>query len=162
MFFWDFNLFFSLLACTETRLQQSMKLADKNRDELEMVIAHYSKKPEDSLNLKSAIFLIENMQHHFTLESNWIDEYYKSVDSVKNLKIGPIATRNRIHHIFDSIPFSIYQVHQRNDLQTLKADYLIRNIDFAVDEWQNGFWAKHIVFEEFCEYILPYRFGTDV
>lgn len=46
-------------------------------------------------------------------------------------------------------------------MQSIQADYLIRNIDLAVDEWQSGLWAKHLVFEEFCEYILPYRFGSE-
>lgn len=156
------SVMFFLEACSEGRLEQVLTLAGENRRELEKVIAHYSHDPNDSLKLKSAIFLIENMEHHFTLESQWIEEYYKNVDSVKNLKLGPIASRNRIREAFDSIPsYNTYEVQQKDDLQSLNANYLIKNIDLAVDDWQKGLWAKHLKFEEFCEYILPYRFGTE-
>lgn len=71
-------------ACREDPLNRGLDLAKENRAELEKVIMHYSRDPADSLKLKSAIFLIENMEHHITLESQWIDEYYRNVDSVYN------------------------------------------------------------------------------
>jgi len=36
-------------------------------------------------------------------------------------------------------------------------DILIDNIDRSFDVWQNGNWATHVDFEDFCEYILPYK-----
>lgn len=49
-------------------LEQALEAAGENRAELEKVIAHYSQSPEDSLSLKAALFLIENMPGHYTSE----------------------------------------------------------------------------------------------
>src|SRR5690606_32711318 len=42
------------------------------------------------------------------------------------------------------------------DIQMLKADELIKHIDAAFNAW-NYPWAKGLTFDEFCEYILPYK-----
>ncbi|MCD8260664.1 MAG: hypothetical protein LUD15_03520, partial [Bacteroides sp.] len=42
------------------------------------------------------------------------------------------------------------------DIEVLSADYLIENIDLAFKAWQEP-WSRHFTFDEFCEYILPYR-----
>ena len=34
---------------------------------------------------------------------------------------------------------------------------MIDNIEMAFDVWQNGEWATHVSFDDFCEYILPYK-----
>ncbi|MDR1372931.1 MAG: hypothetical protein LBJ17_07455 [Dysgonamonadaceae bacterium] len=43
------------------------------------------------------------------------------------------------------------------DLQVIKTDCLIDNIDRAFDLWQNGEFATHLTFDDFCEYLLPYK-----
>ena len=40
-------------------LEQALRLAGDNRPELERVLAHYSQRPEDSLKLRAARFLIK-------------------------------------------------------------------------------------------------------
>lgn len=49
----------------------------------------------------------------------------------------------------------------RIDLKRITADYLIRNIDQAFKQWQRAPWAKDYTFEEFCEWVLPYRTGYE-
>ncbi len=43
------------------------------------------------------------------------------------------------------------------DSQTITAAYLIENIDLAFLGWNSNPWAKDLTFEDFCEYVLPYR-----
>jgi len=43
------------------------------------------------------------------------------------------------------------------DLEVVKADYLIENIDLAFAAWREMPWAKDVPFEVFMETILPYR-----
>jgi hypothetical protein len=43
------------------------------------------------------------------------------------------------------------------DLHILTAPHLIDHIERSFDVWQNGEWATHVSFEDFCEYILPYK-----
>lgn len=59
-------------------IEYALKLAGKNRPELEKVLAHYSKNPEDSLKYKAAVFLIENMPWHYSYKGEAVDYYYLS------------------------------------------------------------------------------------
>ena len=42
------------------------------------------------------------------------------------------------------------------DIDVISSKYLIENIDLAFKVWKEP-WACHFTFDEFCEYILPYR-----
>jgi len=44
-----------------------MDQAGDNRQELEKLIEHYSNKPEDSLKLRAAYFLIKNMGNKYSI-----------------------------------------------------------------------------------------------
>lgn len=46
-------------------LEEVLAYSGANRPELEKVIAHYARNPEDSLKLRAAVFLIENMPGHY-------------------------------------------------------------------------------------------------
>ena len=43
------------------------------------------------------------------------------------------------------------------DIHIITADYLVKNIDSAFATWQNAPWARHVSFDDFCEYLLPYK-----
>lgn len=49
------------------------------------------------------------------------------------------------------------RVGARSDLRQITTDYLIANINEAFEQWQGVSWAKDYTFEEFCEWVLPYR-----
>lgn len=46
------------------------------------------------------------------------------------------------------------------DIHVLSGKYLIDNVNQAVDIWRDSEY-KNIPFEDFCEYILPYRVTTE-
>jgi hypothetical protein len=57
---------------------------------------------------------------------------------------------------------SIFQrVKTRKDINHITAEYLIKNIDVAYTVWKEKPWCRHVNFEQFCEYILPYRFYNE-
>jgi len=43
-----------------------------------------------------------------------------------------------------------------NDSTEITADLLIENVEYAFKAWELP-WAKHLKFEQFCDFILPYR-----
>ena len=47
------------------------------------------------------------------------------------------------------------------DAHIITAEYLIDNIDCAFDNWQKRPWNRSLSFEDFCEYLLPYRIGMN-
>jgi hypothetical protein len=60
---------FLLFSCTQNQtgfskeLEHALRLAGNNRPELEKVLQHYK---NDELKLRAALFLIENMPHHYS------------------------------------------------------------------------------------------------
>lgn len=56
-------------------LEQNLRLAGKNRSELEKVLQHYRQNPKDSLQLKAAIFLISNMDGGYYYSSKQFSRY---------------------------------------------------------------------------------------
>jgi hypothetical protein len=150
-------LFLLIIAtgCTKSpdMLEQALRLPGANRAELEKVLLHYKDEP---LKLKAARFLIGNMPGHVSYKNQpYVEKYYDEIDSVNQY-----AGRNNaeLAALYEAIvanypePYAIIQ-----DLQTITAGYLIDNIDKAFNDWQNGYWATHLTFEEFCEYLLPYK-----
>jgi hypothetical protein len=47
------------------------------------------------------------------------------------------------------------------DITTIKADFLIQNIENAFQEWRGAVDYKNISFNDFCEYVLPYRVSVE-
>jgi hypothetical protein len=137
-------------------LEQALTLAEDNRSELEKVLSHYSGDPADSLKLRAARFLIENMPGHFSYRGDEVLKYYEIGEKILLSDLTPPQQRDSILKISkDMFP----QLRQRviPDIRIIKGDYLIKNIENAFDLWENKPWAQHLNFDQFCEYILPYK-----
>jgi hypothetical protein len=153
-----FLFFIFIFACNRQNSyrEQALALAGKNRAELEKILAYYSAKPEDSLKYKAAVFLIENMPGHFSYQNQAImEKYYDEMDSVNlysDCNVMEISSRYKA--VSDKYAGEQPVV---SDLRVISANYLINNIERAFDLWQNENWATHLNFEEFCEYLLPYK-----
>jgi hypothetical protein len=139
-------------------VKKALKLAGDNRLELEKVLEHYSKSPADSLKLQAAEFLIGNMPGHYSIEDTlYIQRYYNEVDSIHDLY------KDSVHNIFleayktVSDRYNTRQLNAISDIRCITSAYLIDNIDRSFELWQQGEWATHLNFEDFCEYILPYK-----
>jgi len=139
-------------------LENALKLAGENRHELEKVLYHYSQNPSDSLKLRAATFLIENMPGHYTLEGPLINACREKIDS--NTKASYFARK--------SLDISLSYMDQfrrasnkKEDVQNIKADFLIRHIDRSFENLNSYSWSEDLPFELFLEYILPYRFANE-
>jgi len=138
-------------------VQKVLDKSGSNRAELENVLHHYQH-PEDSLKLKAANFLIENMSqqsytHYIVADSNKTDMNFNVLDYPDYKAMVAAwdsieAIRGEINNWRDT---TIY------DYNTITAELLINNINLAFEAWQENKWAQHINFNQFCEYILPYR-----
>lgn len=141
-------------------LERNLVWSGRNRSELEKVIAHYKEKPEDSLKLRSAIFLISNMENNRHYSGDWVEQFNPLFARIGNLNNSEVAL------LKDSIESKIGKQEEnelgiRNELTTIKASYLIENIDQAYDSWQSAPWANSVSFNAFCNYILPYKSTTE-
>lgn len=142
---------------TPERVKMTLEKAGSNRAELEEVIQHF-KNTGEVIKEEAAYFLIGNMENQgfavFKLVDslgNGIDfnvleyeDYDQLLDGWDEIESG----RGKIEFVLDSMYL---------DYSTVSSEYLIQNIDLAVDAWENNPWAQHLDFDQFCEYVLPYR-----
>ena len=146
-----------LCACRpqDEGLEKALRLAKGNRPELEKVLRHYQ---NDSLKLEAAKFLIRYMPGHYSYADTSICLYYNAVDSALCSMQGKpvVEIKDSLESITDKF-VSIIQGDTVQDVEVVKADYLIANIDTAFAQWEHGHWATHLDFGQFCEYLLPYK-----
>jgi hypothetical protein len=156
----------SLISCsyTPSEVKRVLDLAENNRSELEKVINHY-KQNGDKEKLKAAYFLIANMQDKYGRSGEIINYYYPVFYKLRDLynkKTDKDTIEKIISLTWDSLeiengPITIKNYPYCYDYNAITADFLIENIDMAFKAWKEKPWAKHIDFNQFCEFILPYR-----
>ncbi len=150
-------------------IQQAMKqMSKKNQRKFERVFEHY-KSPKDSLKLKSAYFLVENMTDFGFYEGEQIDKYNVLFDVLAD---KPSDYRenlpwyaNEIGYIFDSLqqvlgPMDPNTFRFKKDEDAMTTQGMINTIEQAFDAWNNP-WSKDVSFHDFCEYVLPYKNFTE-
>lgn len=140
---------------TDNRLEEALAIADSNRVEMEKVLAHYE---GDSMKKEAAKFLICNMPGHYSyVDTAVIVRYSHSVDSI--IETMRDSSFNSIRDSVNSCAkrFNLAKLKKCQDIKSISSAYLIKNIDEAFDSWQKGSWAAHLSFDDFCEYILPYK-----
>lgn len=143
----------SVISCSRqpSRLEQVLMLAGENRPELEKVLNHYEN-PADSLKYKAALFLIENMPGKFGYNSKAVEKRKKALEYLTEERDTiPIEIIEEANSLSNENTKKIY------DIDVITSDLLIENIDIAYHQWKNIAWNKTLTFEDFCEYLLPYR-----
>lgn len=153
----------TILSPDNQRLEQALQLAGDNRGELEKVLAHYADAPE---KLAAARFLIMNMPGHTGVDSSSVEnmrpvydkhatisekhlwqrssEWYKEIDSLWKNESPKIQSR---------------LTRSRQDVRTVRAEQLIHEIDRSFKAWKENAYTQNDSFEDFCRYVLPYRFA---
>ena len=148
-----------LLAChpEKSRLEEALEAAGGNRSELEQVLEHYR---GDSLKSLAAQFLIENMPCHYADAGKELEKYRRYFERFPPCAWrGPTFVRDSLVEADGAFcPDSLHKVY---DVQVIKSDYLIRNIDQAFEVWRGQPWGRNVAFADFLEFILPYRVGTE-
>ncbi|MBT1690798.1 transglutaminase-like domain-containing protein [Dawidia soli] len=145
-------------------VSQALEYAGSNRSELEKVIGHYSQRPGDSLKLRAARFLIANMPGHHFYKGKIIDQLHQFFDIANTvhpkwpaMDLRPLG--DSLQRVYGSIWTG--NVETLYDLESLPANYLIENIDEAFRVWREQPWCQHVTFDQFCEFILPYRVDNE-
>ncbi|MBD3235517.1 MAG: hypothetical protein GF330_02300 [Candidatus Eisenbacteria bacterium] len=138
-------------------LPGTLARAEENRGALETVLRHYRERG-DSLKLRAARFLIRNMADH----GYTVFGLYDSAGVEIELDVLAFPDYETLRTALDSIEASRGEIdyqrkQQFDDVDVITADLLIEQIDLAFTAWQGKPWARHLTFEQFCDYVLPYR-----
>ena len=150
-----------VLNCGSSKYPQDvrkvLKQAGDNRAELEKYWIILKTSP-DTLEYQAACFLIANMEGHSYAT-------YKLIDSLDNR----VEFNVMDYPDFDSLLKAAEQIEKEygeldfdrdtliDDISTIKADFLIKHIDYAFKAWRERPWAQGLSFDLFCQYVLPYR-----
>ncbi len=162
LFIWVFLLALSCKQTTISKLDKILELSGNNKNEIVMVLKHYNK-PSDSLKRKAAIFLIENMRHKKSFRSGFLKDNKVFFDKIKSVWNNPTIEASdkeeRFNILFDSLEMgnSNSAPQSNSNLKQISSSYLIDNIDLAFMAWETYPWSADVNFEDFCNYILPYR-----
>ncbi|MBM6714806.1 hypothetical protein H6A36_13705 [Phocaeicola coprocola] len=154
--------------------ESTLNLAKQNRIELEKVLNHF--RDSDKVAYESACFLIENMKFHKSKDIIIPDSshigYFKLIDSLYRAIFQYMSPhdselfkeeeyeslRKELGEEFNRLP-KPQIIHNANfpDAQNLSADFLIDNIEQALNIWRKNGYKYPDDFDFFKEFILPYR-----
>ena len=135
-------------------LRYALNSAGSNRCQLQDVLDFYA--DSSWQKRRAARFLVENMPAHYSYADSNRLCYYAMAGNILQSGLTPEQQR-------DSMLYLSEQVFQGMELQTvsdntiISSDYLIKNIERAFALKDSCPWTAHIVFDEFLEYILPYK-----
>lgn len=143
-------------ACTQNdMLEQSLQSAGDNREELELVLKHYR---NDAEKYAAAEFLIANMPAHYSYrDSVAIGRYYDYAEHILTCDtLTPVQQRDSLKNFCDNVISNATKL-VVSDVKLIRSDFLIYSIDQAFDKWKSCPWSSHLNFDEFCEWLLPYK-----
>lgn len=132
-----------------------------SKDKYVEVIKYFSQFPSDSLKLKAAKFLIENISYHASVISKKQEVYYAKLAEIEEKYSYPTCQKF-IKNLADSVLNSGDMSFKRiSDDEVVTSQYLIDNINDSFEKWQYGNFAQHLNFAEFCECLLPYKLTNE-
>lgn len=149
-----------MMGCSgRSSLEFALSSAVSNRTELEAVLEHYRTVDVNPDKLRAAEFLIENMPAHYSYSGTEIYDYYNyAVCILANSTLTPEQQRDSLLFITNT-KYADLPNHTIPDVQIIKAGFLIDNIDKSYTQWTTCPWSSHITFNEYLEWMLPYKFA---
>lgn len=138
-------------------LLYSLESSGSNREELKVVLNHYSTVDTNPCKLKAARFLIENLPAHYSYAGPEIHEYYDYATHIlADTALTPEQQRDSLLAVTDA-RYRDLPDHTVPDAQIITAEFLIDNIDKSYEQWTTCPWASQLGFDEYLEWLLPYK-----
>jgi len=140
-------------------VESVLRKAGVNRPELENSI-EYFKKSKDPLKIKAVYFLISNMDIHYSESYYWANREGARIE-FDELRYPNLDSAVAAFDVLKKRYGPVHPVPQvLQDIRTIKSAFLIDNINRAF-EIKGNYYNNHISFDDFCEYVLPYRVSTE-
>lgn len=117
---------------------------------------------KDGVEVQKALdFLKKNMEGWFSLRSDNLTKYYTYINNVfeRNSTFTNDQFRAAYRQAQQVFPFEPEECDTLYDSQSVSADFLRENTELAYRMWKKN--SRHVSFETFCNYILPYRVGHE-
>ena len=150
------GILFTLFSCCkyEKDIRTVLHYAGNNREELEKVLEYYRNTDGNNLKYKAAEYLIKNMTLHKSYPAELYMDYARELDSLFTNETSPKIIVQKTEEISEKYR---PRMKAEYDIRTITADYLIWNIEYSFRLWETSTFLYHLDFNEFCEYVLPYK-----
>lgn len=146
-----------LAGCNTSHIRPDLKYVLKRNPSLKQVVNHCEGNEE---KMQAAEFLLTNLPYYYSYSDEDVHAYLKQFEyhgmgvggSAKAAKDAVMREYGRVTAVTsDPIP----------DMESVSAEYLIDNIEWAFKVREEQPWSRNVSFEDFCEYVLPYRIGDE-
>lgn len=152
---WAVSLSLFLFCSCDRKLGQALDAAQNNKHELETALEYFNDE-SNSLKYRSAQFLIKNMPSHYTHTSEAVDSFvYRMLANAATLTTSQLGKWWKEYRLID-----ISQIYP--DVQHVTSEFLIDNIERAVDILQKSPWKHEVSEDLFLNHVLPYRFHDEM
>ena len=140
-------------------VERTLRFAGGNRAELGRVLERYRKSGEEE-KYKAACFLIGNIGGQGSKDGPALRKYYRELSSFYDRPVVDMWSLYAFEDsLFNTLDFSRLEMYY--DARNISASYLEKRIAdaFSVRDVK---WCRDLSFEDFCEYVLPYRVGDEL
>ncbi len=157
---------FILISCTmdyPNDVEKALNaMSPKNRQKFEKVLDHFKFEEQ---KLSAAYQLIGNINDFEFYAGKPIEKYETLFDVLsrkpKNFRYKIPWYSTEVSDIIDSLETELGSFDRSmlkivRDVDAMDTNYMIHYINQAFEAWENP-WSRNVTFEDFCNYILPYR-----
>lgn len=146
------------IVCVVLLSSNSLRAGDSHRAELKAALdAHYAA-PADSLKRAAADFLLENMDGHSYITFDLKD----SLGTIVPFDVLSFPTYDSLEAAYRALEdkYGTLDFKKREttfDDSVISQGFLVKHIEQAFKAWTTRPFAAHLSFDNFCNYVLPYR-----
>ena len=146
-----------LILCEDYELKDALNSSGDNVWNLTITKEFYSKMFPNYEQNKAASFLIKNMTAHYSYYGGDIYKYYYyASQKFSDFTLSPEQQRDSLLLVSDSL-YNNLPLNTICDTKMIFAPTLIRSINDSYKQWKNCPWARHLTFDEYLEWLLPYK-----
>lgn len=98
------------------------------------------------------------MLEYYSIEGDGVNQFNNIIDSL--FRLDNTLTGKEYAAILDSVINKPYSINISYDILNINSEYLISLIDESFNS-RSHIWNEKLDLETFCEYVLPYRVGTE-
>lgn len=145
---YSFFLFFQAYSYSQASIKSIQKYNQLSKE----VLSHFK---SDQKKKAAAEFLLQAMLNQGSAVPYWIDRNKKEV-SMNEFQYDSFENAKTAFDMF-SVRGGKQQIRYIRDIDQINAKFLIENIEYSFKVWEESPWFASYSFDDFCEYILPYR-----
>jgi hypothetical protein len=168
----NFILLFVSCSSYPPEVNDALKLTGDNKAGYKNLLNYYKK--IDNKKYEAACFLLSNMPYQIStnkvlLDSSYL-EYFLFLDSIYDENFANLSLKDQLEYkskSIDSVRYLLADKYKQlpkpfiqkgePDILSVTPNFLKDQIDYAFEEWQSSPFLKDISFDDFKEFVLPYR-----